>query len=214
MLRFPWNIKMTNIFLFLLCKSSYNLVLSIFRLLPAKEVVRRAESRIGCKGYDLMSNNCEHFACWCRYNVKISSQVIQIYVLLFVRSSMGLTIRHLSIRIFFPEKSWEVCDNWRNVGCWRKKSKMGRNCSARPPIVFLSLYFAYSLSALVKVHPHVHLSASLPLSVCLHVIVYACLSIYLYINLFVFQSICQYIVAVCLFIYLPIWLLVYLPSCL
>lgn len=176
-----------------------------------------------------MSNNCEHFACWCRYNVKISSQVTQIYVLLFVRSSMGLTIRHLSIRIFFPEKSWEVCDNWRNVGCWRKKSKMGRNCSARPPIVFLSLYFAYSLSALVKVHPHVHLSASLPLSVCLHVILYACLSIYLYINLFVFQSICQYIACslpVCLPPYLtaclssflsvdlPVWLPVCLPACL
>ncbi|BFZ14130.1 hypothetical protein BsWGS_17168 [Bradybaena similaris] len=46
-----------------------------YKLLPAKEVVRRAESRIGCKGYDLISNNCEHFACWCRYNVKISSQV-------------------------------------------------------------------------------------------------------------------------------------------
>ncbi|BFZ14131.1 hypothetical protein BsWGS_17170 [Bradybaena similaris] len=45
------------------------------KLLPAKEVVRRAEGQIGCKGYNLFSNNCEQFACWCRYNVKISSQL-------------------------------------------------------------------------------------------------------------------------------------------
>ncbi len=29
-------------------------------------VVRRAESRLGEKGYDLFSNNCEHFAYWCK----------------------------------------------------------------------------------------------------------------------------------------------------
>lgn len=30
------------------------------------EVVRRAERRLGEQGYDLISNNCEHFATWCR----------------------------------------------------------------------------------------------------------------------------------------------------
>lgn len=28
-------------------------------------IVERAESRVGEAGYDLMANNCEHFACWC-----------------------------------------------------------------------------------------------------------------------------------------------------
>ena len=37
--------------------------------LPAKEVVRRAESVIGnCKeGYSFVIGNCKHFANWCRY---------------------------------------------------------------------------------------------------------------------------------------------------
>lgn len=40
-------------------------------------VVRRAESRLGEKGYDLVSNNCEHFAYWCKTGKYKSEQVAQ-----------------------------------------------------------------------------------------------------------------------------------------
>ncbi len=38
-------------------------------------VVRRAESMIGRPGYDLFSNNCEHFATWCAVGDHNSAQV-------------------------------------------------------------------------------------------------------------------------------------------
>ncbi|MDQ2098331.1 MAG: lecithin retinol acyltransferase family protein [Tychonema bourrellyi B0820] len=41
------------------------------------EVVRRAESRLDEKGYDLFSNNCEHFAYWCKTGKDKSEQVAQ-----------------------------------------------------------------------------------------------------------------------------------------
>ena len=44
---------------------------------PATEIIRRAESLVGkCKGeYNLVINNCEHFANWCRYGKPVSKQV-------------------------------------------------------------------------------------------------------------------------------------------
>lgn len=38
-------------------------------------VVRRAESRLGERGYNLIFNNCEHFATWCKTGVSDSQQV-------------------------------------------------------------------------------------------------------------------------------------------
>ena len=45
--------------------------------LPAYEIIQRAESAVGkCKGeYNLVINNCEHFANWCRYGKPVSKQV-------------------------------------------------------------------------------------------------------------------------------------------
>ncbi len=34
--------------------------------LPTDEILRRAHSVLGFGGYDLIFNNCEHFAHWCR----------------------------------------------------------------------------------------------------------------------------------------------------
>lgn len=39
------------------------------------EVVRRAISKLDESGYDLFSNNCEHFANWCKTGQKFSDQV-------------------------------------------------------------------------------------------------------------------------------------------
>jgi hypothetical protein len=40
-----------------------------------KETVERAYSRLGERKYDLLTNNCEHFAVWCRTNISESRQV-------------------------------------------------------------------------------------------------------------------------------------------
>jgi hypothetical protein len=40
-----------------------------------QETVRRARSRIGEKRYNLIFNNCEHFALWCKYGKNKSVQV-------------------------------------------------------------------------------------------------------------------------------------------
>ncbi|MBQ3368915.1 lecithin retinol acyltransferase family protein [bacterium] len=41
-----------------------------------EETVKRAESQLGRKGkYNLVFNNCEHFAVWCKTGVRESSQV-------------------------------------------------------------------------------------------------------------------------------------------
>ena len=39
------------------------------------ETVRRARSRLGEKAYNLIFNNCEHFALWCKYGTSKSVQV-------------------------------------------------------------------------------------------------------------------------------------------
>lgn len=44
------------------------------RPLPKEEIVSRASSKLGKKTYDLMTNNCEHFATWCRYKKQVSRQ--------------------------------------------------------------------------------------------------------------------------------------------
>jgi cell wall-associated NlpC family hydrolase len=40
-----------------------------------EEVVSRARSRVGEENYNLVFNNCEHFALWCKYGTSKSVQV-------------------------------------------------------------------------------------------------------------------------------------------
>lgn len=49
--------------------------MKITRTYSAKETVRRAYSRIGESEYNLATNNCEHFALWCRTGLSRSTQV-------------------------------------------------------------------------------------------------------------------------------------------
>ncbi len=46
-----------------------------YKLYPAHEVVERAKSRLGEAQYDLKSNNCEHFAIWCKTGISQSKQI-------------------------------------------------------------------------------------------------------------------------------------------
>lgn len=47
-----------------------------------EETVQRAESRLGERKYNLATNNCEHFAIWCKTGVSESSQVDEIMTML------------------------------------------------------------------------------------------------------------------------------------
>lgn len=40
-----------------------------------EKTITRAKSRLGEKSYGLLMNNCEHFAMWCKYGTKKSTQV-------------------------------------------------------------------------------------------------------------------------------------------
>jgi len=44
-------------------------------LYSPKETVERAESQLGREGYNIVFNNCEHFALWCKTGVEESTQV-------------------------------------------------------------------------------------------------------------------------------------------
>ncbi len=46
-----------------------------YRRYTNKETVERAYSRLGERKYDLLTNNCEHFAVWCHTNIAESRQV-------------------------------------------------------------------------------------------------------------------------------------------
>ncbi|XP_025091124.1 HRAS-like suppressor 3 [Pomacea canaliculata] len=39
-------------------------------------ILTRALSKIGDDSYNIFTNNCEHFATWCRYGIPVSEQVI------------------------------------------------------------------------------------------------------------------------------------------
>ncbi|WP_102348274.1 lecithin retinol acyltransferase family protein [Bacillus sp. Marseille-P3661] len=47
----------------------------LMKLYSPSETVQRAKSKIGCNGYNLAFNNCEHFAIWCKTGLHKSYQV-------------------------------------------------------------------------------------------------------------------------------------------
>lgn len=46
-----------------------------YHLFSPEETVERAYSRLGERNYNLLMNNCEHFAIWCKTNISESWQV-------------------------------------------------------------------------------------------------------------------------------------------
>ena len=48
---------------------------SQYHLFSPEETVERAYSRLGERDYNLLTNNCEHFAIWCKTNISESWQV-------------------------------------------------------------------------------------------------------------------------------------------
>ena len=65
----------------------------VVRLDPAlcfrpADVISRARSKLGEKQYNLVANNCEHFAIWCKTGVSYSSQVVDA-----IKASIGLVTK-------------------------------------------------------------------------------------------------------------------------
>ena len=44
-------------------------------IFSGEKTVERARSKLGQKGYNILTNNCEHFAIWCKTGEEESSQV-------------------------------------------------------------------------------------------------------------------------------------------
>ena len=61
-----------------------------FKIYSPEETVKRARSRIGEKRFLLPSNNCEHFAIWCKTGVKQSYQVNLVLKAVFIKMEMNL----------------------------------------------------------------------------------------------------------------------------
>ena len=49
-----------------------------YHLHSGDETVARARGELGKEGYNLVTNNCEHFAIWCKTGLQESSQVNQV----------------------------------------------------------------------------------------------------------------------------------------
>lgn len=47
-----------------------------YHIFSPEETVERAKSILGKKGYDLLSNNCEHIAMWCKTGTKDCNQIL------------------------------------------------------------------------------------------------------------------------------------------
>lgn len=61
-----------------------------FKIYSPEETVKRARSRIGEKKFLLPSNNCEHFAMWCKTGVRQSYQVNLILKAVFLKMQIDI----------------------------------------------------------------------------------------------------------------------------
>lgn len=57
--------------------------MAAYHLYSAEETIQRARARVGENSYNLVGNNCEHFAIWCKTGVHESHQVRRVIKNLF-----------------------------------------------------------------------------------------------------------------------------------
>lgn len=83
---------------------------------PPEVVIQRAESRIGERRYDLLRNNCEHFATSCKTGIADSIQIQWLYKKLKETAQAGIT----------------NCSKERAKDYWKNCRKLhGKSCSIR-----------------------------------------------------------------------------------
>ena len=98
-------------------KPDFHVIVSFFlcvcRPRSVRDIVREALSRIGEIGYNVLWNNCEHFASYCRYGVKWSEQVCHFGIFLFIHfiihilvSNFWIYYQLIFIRWFYLGFTW------------------------------------------------------------------------------------------------------------
>ena len=60
---------------FAVCEFKTHCEIPGYHLYTREETLQRAYRRLGERNYNLITNNCEHFALWCRTGISSSSQV-------------------------------------------------------------------------------------------------------------------------------------------
>ena len=64
-----------------------------YKLYTPQETLNRARSRIGESNYNLFSNNCEHFALWCKTGISESHQISSLLDTLMMTDLKGHVIK-------------------------------------------------------------------------------------------------------------------------
>ena len=64
----PLGINVSKLLIALLGNNNYHIY-------SPEETVQRAESRLGERNYNIATNNCEHFAIWCKTGISESTQI-------------------------------------------------------------------------------------------------------------------------------------------
>lgn len=64
-----------------------------YKLYTPQETLNRARSRIGESNYNLFSNNCEHFALWCKTGISESHQISGLLDTLMMTDLKGHVIK-------------------------------------------------------------------------------------------------------------------------
>ena len=90
--------------------------------LSGDEVVRRAESCLGKRKYNLYRNNCEHFATWCKTGTSGSSQVKKVLAALV--SVIGATASGAAIAL---GRSGRGSSGGEKKGARKGTTKRGRH---------------------------------------------------------------------------------------
>ncbi|QYE96755.1 lecithin retinol acyltransferase family protein [Paraclostridium sordellii] len=68
-------VRQTGMDRFLAGKDNFKILNFSKNLIPPREVVNRAKSHLNERNFNLILNNCEHFAYWCKTGSKKSYQV-------------------------------------------------------------------------------------------------------------------------------------------
>lgn len=97
---------------------------SEYKPLPPEEIVTRAKSKIGkCKGtYSLVSNNCEHFAYWCRYDKAESKQVDDIAGVITAVGFFPLILLNMIASLIEMKDAFSFSDDSSFMKCIKQKT--------------------------------------------------------------------------------------------
>ena len=88
------------------CVNNYFEKLKKYHLYGPSETVKRARSKLGAKGYNIITNNCEHFAIWCKTGLYESHQV-EYYANLLSPFKTKLDGQNNAQRAYIPDPDLE-----------------------------------------------------------------------------------------------------------